>query len=162
MTIGIVGRDTDPVSAHRARWLGAAAGLGPTVAIGGWWALAGIGVSLADWLVSMGLIAAIAIGAGWITGPLAVDVSRSFAKATIGYALAVIATTTALSIVQAAADTISGGDLSIGGLAVAVVGRAAIGLVSIAYLILPALAFGALWAVVARGILATTERGRAI
>ena len=139
--------------AHRPRWIGAAAGLGPTAAIGAWWALAGIGVSLADWLVSMGLLAAIAMGAGWIAGPLAVDIPRSFAKATIAYAIAVIVTTTALSVVQAAADTITAGDISIGGLAVAVVGRSLIGVAGIAYLILPALAFGALWVVVARGMI---------
>ena len=137
----------------RSRWVGAAAGLGPTGVIGAWWAWSGVGAPVTDAIVSLGLLAAIAMSAGWIAGPLAAAVPRGLARAAIGYAIAVIAITLLLSLVQAGTDVISAGDISLGGLVTAVVGRALIGLAGTAYLILPALAFGAIWAVLVRMIL---------
>jgi len=142
----------------RSRWIGAAAGLGPTAAIGAWWAWVGIRVSFGDWLVSMGLLAAIAMSAGWIAGPLAAAARRGLAKATIGYAIAVIGATATLSIIQGGADSILTGDASIGGLAEAIVGQVLVAVAGIAYLILPALGLGVIWTMLARVILWATRR----
>ena len=144
----------------RARWIGAVAGLAPTAVIGAWWAWSGVGVSATDAMVSLALLAAIAMSAGWIAGPLAAAVPRALLKASIGYAIAVIGTTMALSVLQAAADTVAAGDASVGGLAGAIVDRALVGVAGIAYLILPTLAFGALWTLAARMIQRATGARR--
>ncbi len=145
----------------RARWIGTVAGLAPTAVIGAWWAWAGVGASTTDAIVSLALLAAIAMSAGWIAGPLAAADPRALLKASIGYAITVIGTTMALSVLQAASDTMSAGDASLGGLVGAVVARVLVGLAGVAYLILPALAFGALWTLTARTILRSTGGGRA-
>ena len=142
----------------RSRWVGAAAGLAPVAVIGAWWAWSGVGASATDAIVSLSLLTAIAMSAGWIAGPLAGASPPGLVKATIGYAIAVIATTAVLSLIQAGADTISGGDISPVGIVGAVVGRAVIALAGTAYLILPALGFGAIWTMAARMILRATSR----
>ncbi len=142
----------------RGRWMGALAGLAPTGVIAAWWVWTGIGVSTGGAIVSLGLLAAIAMTAGWIAGPLSVAVPRGPAKAVVGYAIAVIGTTSSLSIIQAGADQISAGDVSVGGLVTAIAGRALIALAGIAYLILPALFFGVVWVAVARLLLRLARR----
>jgi hypothetical protein len=135
-----------------ARWVGAAAGLGPTAVLGAFWLWTGVDVPITDVIASMTLAVLIAMSAGWIAGPLALAEPRSLGLATIGYAIALIATTAAASIVQAVADLIGSGGLTLGAIVGAIVGRAFVALAGVAYLIVPALIVGLVWVMVARAI----------
>ena len=90
------------------------------------------------------------MSAGWIAGPLAAAEPRSLIKAAIGYVIALLATNATLSIVRAIADTITAGGFDVVALVFSIVGRAFYAVASTAYLLIPAIALGLLWSVVAR------------
>jgi hypothetical protein len=136
------------------------AGLGPTAVLGVFWLWTGVDVSIAAVIASMALAAVIAMTAGWIAGPLAFAEPRSLGSATIGYAIALMATTASASIVQAVADVIATGDVTLGAIVGAVVGRALVAVAAVAYLIVPALVVGVVWVVVARAVLRAVVSGR--
>lgn len=137
----------------RARWRGALAGLVPALAIALLFALGGTAASPAQVAVSLGLVTAIAVTAGWLAGPLAARQPRRLLVAAFGYAIALIATTALLSIAQGAADAIVVGGLDPVAILTAVIGRAAVALAGTAYLIIPALVLGGAWSLAARGLM---------
>ena len=133
----------------RSRWTGALAGLVPAGAVSALFA-AGSSASPGEVAVSLGLVALIGMSAGWIAGPLAAAEPRSLIKAAIGYVIALLATNATLSIVRAIADTITAGGFDVVALVFSIVGRAFYAVASTAYLLIPAIALGLLWSVVAR------------
>ena len=146
--------ETEPLHAgRRARWLGALAGVVPTLAIAAVFALGRTTATSTEIAVSMALVALIAMTAGWVAGPLAADRSRRLLASAIGYALAYIAGSIALSVIQAAWDTAVADGFAPLAVATAVIGRALYGLAGTAYLITPALAVGLAWSVAARFLL---------
>ncbi len=92
------------------------------------------------------------MSAGWIAGPLAASEPRRLLKASMGYAIALIATNAGLAITQAIADTVAANGFDVFALVNATLGRAFYALVSTAYLLIPAIALGLVWSVVARAL----------
>jgi hypothetical protein len=137
----------------RTRWIGVVAGLGPTAVLGVFWLWTGVDVALTAAIASMGFAAVIAMTAGWMAGPLAVAEPRSLGSATIGYAIALIATIASASILQAMADVVAAGGVTPGAIAGAIAGRALVAVAAVAYLIVPALVAGVVWVLVARLVL---------
>lgn len=133
----------------RTRWVGAVAGLGPTAVLGAFWLWTGVDVPITDAIAPMALAAMIATAAGWIAGPLAFKEPSSFGAATIGYAIALIATIASASIVQAMADVVASGHITPGAISGAIAGRALVAVAAVAYLIVPALVVGVVWVAVA-------------
>jgi hypothetical protein len=136
-----------------ARWRGALAGVVPTLAIALVFAVGRTTATPTEIAFSMALVALISVTAGWVAGPLAAGRPRRLLVASIGYALAYVAASVALSTIQAAWDTWVAEGFAPFAVATAVVGRALYGLTGIAYLILPALALGLAWALAARGLM---------
>ena len=136
----------------RARWTGALAGLAPTGVIAALFAVRGSSASSGEVAGSLALVALIGITAGWIAGPLAASKPRRLIKASLGYAIALIATSAGLSILQAIAGTVAANGFDVFALVNAIVGRASYALVSTTWLLIPAMALGLLWSVVARGL----------
>ena len=134
----------------RARWTGALAGLAPTGVVGALFAVAGSSASPGEVAVSLALVALIGMSAGWIAGPLAASEPRRLLKASMGYAIALIATNAGLAIAQAIADTGAANGFDVFALVNAILGRAFYALASTAYLLIPAMALGLVWSVVAR------------
>lgn len=137
---------------ERARWTGALAGLAPTGVIAALFAVRGSSASSGEVAGSLALVALIGITAGWIAGPLAASKPRRLIKASLGYAIALIATSAGLSILQAIAGTVAANGFDVFALVNAILGRAFYALASTAYLLIPAMALGLLWSVVARGL----------
>ena len=137
---------------ERARWTGALAGLAPTGVIAALFAVGGSSASPGEVGVSLALVALIAMTAGWIAGPLAAEGPRSLIKAAIGYSIAFIAASATLSVGHAITDNLTAVGFDLGALVTAIVGRTALALAGTAYLIIPAMALGLLWSVVARGL----------
>lgn len=134
----------------RAR--GALAGLVPWLAVAALFARDGTAATPPEVAVSLGLVALITTSAGWLAGPLAAGPRRRPGVAAIGYAIAMLSTNAALAIIQAAADSIAADGLDVIALGTAVVGRAAVGLVGTAYMIVPALLAGLFWSPAAHGL----------
>jgi hypothetical protein len=135
-----------------ARSRGALAGIAPTLAIALLFATQGSTATPGEVAFALGLVAAIAVTAGWLAGPLAARRHARLVVVAIGYALALIATAAALSVVQGVWDawTTDGPDPL--ALASAIAGRALYALAATLYLILPALALGLLWTAATRGL----------
>ena len=136
----------------RARWTGALAGLAPTGAVGTLFAVGGSSASPGEVAGSLALVALIGMSAGWIAGPLAASKPRRLIKASLGYAIALIATSAGLSILQAIAGTVAANGFDRFALVNAIVGPAFYALVSTTWLLIPAMALGLLWSVVARDL----------
>ena len=136
----------------RARWTGALAGLAPTGAVGALFAVGGSSASPGEVAGSLALVALIGMSAGWIAGPLAASEPRRLLKASLGYAIALIATNAGLAIAQAIADTVAANGFDVFALVNAILGRALYAVASTTYLLIPAIALGLLWSVVARGL----------
>jgi hypothetical protein len=146
--------ETEPPHAgRRARWRGALAGVVPTLAIALVFVVGRTTATSTEIAFSMALVALISISAGWIAEPLAAGRPRRLLVASIGHALAYIAASVALSLIQAAWNAAAGGGLAPFNVAAAVVGRAAYGLAGATYLILPALVLGIVWSLAARGLM---------
>jgi hypothetical protein len=142
------------------RWLGGLAGLAPALAIAGLFAT-GTAATPGQVAISLGLVALITTSAGWLAGPLAATEPRHLLMAAFGYAIAVIAMNAVLAIAQAAVDTVANNGLDPIAVLTAVVGRAAYAVIaSAAYLILPALAAGGAWSLVARCMVRLDRRPR--
>ena len=133
----------------RSRWIGALAGLVPAGAVATLFAVSGSRAAPDQVVASLTWTAAIATVAGWIAGPVAVSEPRRLIRSSFAYAVAVIGTWTAWSIAQAGAQAIADDGLDIGTLLEAIGGRGAYSLVSAAYLLIPAVAMGSVWSVVA-------------
>jgi hypothetical protein len=134
--------------------------LAPALAIAGLFAT-GTAATPAQVATSLGLVALITTTAGWLVGPLAAAEPRRLLVAAFGYAIAVIATNAVLAIAQAAGDAVATNGLDPIAVLTAVIGRAAYAvIVSAAYLILPALAAGAVWSLLARGLVRLDRRSR--
>jgi hypothetical protein len=138
-------------SNRRSRALGAAAGLIPAGLLTLLFAISGSAAPLPDIAVSLGLVTLIATTAGWIAGPLTLA-RRSFLMSTIGYAIAFIVASSALSVIQAAADAVAEDGLDLVAVVVAIVGRAAVTTAGIAYLIVPAIVLGSAWSISAQSL----------
>ena len=137
--------ETEPPHAgRRARLRGALAGIVPTLAIAAVFLVGRTTATPREIVVSMALVGLIAITAGWIAGPLAAGTPRRLVVASIGYALAYIAATIALSVIQAAWDATTANGFA---------PLAVYGLAGTAYLIIPAIALGLAWALAARGLM---------
>ena len=134
------------------RWRGALAGLTPAGAVGVLFLVSGSEASAGQIALSLGLVTLIATSAGWLAGPLAVG-DRRFLVPVLGYAIALIATTVAISLVQAAGDVVSGTGLDPIAIVGAVAGRVIYGVASITYLSIPAIVLGAAWTIAARGLI---------
>ena len=134
------------------RTRGALAGLVPWLAVAALFVREGTTATPPEVAVSLGLVALITTSAGWLAGPLAAGPRRRLAVAAIGYAIAVLSTNSVLAIMQAAADSIAADGLDVIALVAAVVGRAALGLVGTAYMIVPALLAGVLWSLSAHSL----------
>ena len=145
--------------ATRPRWRGALAGLAPALAIALLFAT-GTGATPAQVAISLGLVALITTSAGWLAGPLAATEPRRLLRAAIGYAVALIAINALLAILQAAVDAVAAHGLDPIAVLTAIFGRAAVALYATAYLMLPALAAGAAWSLLARGLMRLDERSR--
>jgi hypothetical protein len=146
-------KNEPPQADRRARWRGALAGVVPTLAIAAVFLVGRTTATPREIVVSMALVGLIAITAGWIAGPLAAGTPRRLLVASIGYALAYIAATIALSVIQAAWDATTANGFAPLAVAAAVVGRALYGLAGTVYLIIPAIALGLAWALAARGLM---------
>ena len=142
---------TEVMGSRRSRWIGAVAGLIPASLIALLFAYSGSAASPSEVAVSLGLVALIATSAGWLAGPLA-GRPRRILVATIGYAIAFLATTAALSVLQGAADALAAHGLDPVAVVLAIVGRAAVAAAGIAYLLIPALVLGSVWSIAARGL----------
>lgn len=135
------------------RWRGALAGLAPAGSVALLFLVSGSDASAAQIALSLGLVTLIAMSAGWLAGPLALG-DRRFLVPTFGYAIALIASTVALSMVQAAGDVVvSGTGLDPLAIAGAVASRVLYGVASITYLMIPAIVLGAAWTIAARGLI---------
>jgi hypothetical protein len=149
-----ISTETEPPNAgRRARWRGALAGVVPTLVIALVFVVGSTTATPTEIIFSMALVALISVSAGWIAGPLAAGRPRRLLVASIGYALAYIAASVALSTIQAAWDTWAAEGFAPIAVATAVVGRALYGATGIAYLILPAVALGLAWSLAARGLM---------
>ena len=136
----------------RARWTGALAGLAPTGVIAALFAVRGSSASSGEVAGSLALVALIGITAGWIAGPLAASKPRRLIKASLGYAIALIATSAGLSILQAIAGTVAANGFDVFALVNAILGRAFYAVASTTYLLIPAIVLGLVWSVVARAL----------
>jgi hypothetical protein len=136
--------------AGNARLPGALAGLVPALAVAGLFAVSGSAATPPEVAVSLALVTLIAMTAGWFAGPLAAGERRRLVVAALGYAIAVIATTAVLSMVQGAWDIWT--TAAFDPIATAIAGRALSALVSTIYLIVPATVLGMIWSVTARGL----------
>lgn len=137
---------------QRARWRGALAGLLPVAVVSFLFVIGSTAATPSEVAVSLGLVALIGITAGWFAGPLAAGSRRRLLIASIGYALALIATTAALAIIQGTWETVAANGLDPLAIATAIVGRAFYSLAGTAYLIVPALLVGGAWSIAARGL----------
>jgi len=135
-----------------ARRRGALAGMIPTLAIALLFATGGTTATAAEVATSLALVALLAMVAGWVAGPLAAGESRRLLVAALGYAIALIAATASLSIVQGIGDRISADGLDPLGILTAIAGRAAYALAATFYLILPAIVLGVAWSLAACGL----------
>jgi len=135
-----------------ARWTGALAGLAPTGAVGTLFAVGGSSASPGEVAGSLALVALIGMTAGWIAGPLAASKPRRLLKASMGFAIALIATNAGLAIAQAIADTVAANGFDVFALVNAILGRALYAVAATTYLLIPAIVLGLLWSVVARGL----------
>lgn len=136
-----------------ARARGAVAGLAPTLVFVGIFAFGGSSEGSTQVAISLSLVGLIAMSAGWVAGPLAAGPRRRLLVGAIGYALAFIAATATLSLVQAAWDAIAAQGFDPFAIATAILGRALVALAGTAYLILPALGLGLAWSVAARWLM---------
>ena len=134
----------------RARWTGALAGLAPTGVIAALFAVGGSSASPGEVAGSLALVALIGMSAGWIAGPLAASEPRRLLKASLGYAIALIATNAGLAIAQAIADTVAANGFDVFALVNAILGRAFYAVAATTYLLIPAIVLGLVWSVVAR------------
>jgi hypothetical protein len=138
---------------HRAaRWRGALAGLVLVLVIALLFAVGSTTSTPEEVAVSLGLVTLIAATAGWAAGPLAAGEPRRLLVAAFGYAIAAIAATVSLSIIQGIGDAIAAEGLAPMAVAVAIFGRATYALAGTAYLIVPALVAGMAWSIAARGL----------
>lgn len=144
--------DRPPRRDRRARWRGALAGLVPTLGIGLLFVIGPTSSTAPEIAISLGLVALIAMTAGWFAGPLAAGAPRRLLVAAFGYALVLIATTAALTILQGTWETVATNGLDPLAIATTIAGRAFYALAGTAYLILPALVLGGGWSVAARGL----------
>jgi hypothetical protein len=142
-----------PQAGQRARLRGALAGVVPTFAIAAVFLVGRTTATRTEIVVSMALVGLISVTAGWIAAPLAAGRPRRLLVASIGYALAYIAATIALSVIQAAWDATTADGFAPVAVAAAVIGRALYGLAGTAYLIIPAFGLGLAWAIAARGLM---------
>jgi hypothetical protein len=134
------------------RWRGALAGLVPTLAIALLFVVGGTTATPPEVATSLALVALIATSAGWLAGPLAAGEPRRLAVAALGYAIALLATVAALSMVQAAWDSLAGNGVDPFAIVVAVTGRGLYAVAGAAYLIIPAIVLGAAWSLSAWGL----------
>jgi len=141
------------------RGRGAIAGLVPTLVIALLFAVGGTSATPLEVAWSLTLVALIAMTAGWLAGPLASGEPRRLLVATLGYAIALIVATASFSVIQGVGDAVAADRLDPIAILGAIVGRAVYALAGAAYLILPAIALGAVWSVAARG-LTTLSRSR--
>lgn len=137
--------DTEPRGNRRARRRGALAGLVPFGAIVLLFAVSGSFAPPSEVARSLAAVAAIAIVAGFLAGPLVVRRPHGHRLGVIGYALASIASTYVLALIQAAWETWTSHGLDPLAIAGAIGAQAAYGLISTLYLIIPALVLGAMW-----------------
>ncbi len=136
-----------------ARRRGAVAGLAPAIAVAVVFAVSGTGATPTGVATSLILVTLLAMAAGWIAGPLAATEPHRIVVAALGYAIALIAVVGALSIVQGVADAIaSNGFDPVAIVVTAVGGRVVYALAATFYLLLPAIALGALWSLGAHGL----------
>lgn len=145
--------------ATRPRWRGALAGLVPALAIALLFAT-GTAATPIQVAISLGLVTLITTSAGWLAGPLAAHEPRRLLVAAIGYAIALIAVNALLAILQAAVDAVATHGLDPIAVLTTIFGRAAVALIATAYLMLPALAAGAAWSLLARGLMRLDGRPR--
>jgi hypothetical protein len=136
----------------RNRWVGALAGLTPTLAIGLLFT-GGTTASPVEIATSMSLVALISMTAGWVAGPLASAAPRRLLVASFGYAIAYLGTTAALALAQAGWDAWVADGLDPVAILAATVWRAAGVLAGMAYLIVPAIVFGLLWSLTVRPLM---------
>jgi hypothetical protein len=134
------------------RWLGALAGLAPTLGVGLLFS-GGTAASPIEVATSMALVALISVAAGWLAGPLATARPRRLLVASFGYAIASLAATAVLALVQAAWDVWATNGLDPVAILAAVIWRAVGVFAGAAYLILPAILFGLLWSLTVRGLM---------
>lgn len=138
--------------AGNTRLPGALAGLVPALAVAALFAFSGSAATPPEVAVSLALVTLIAMTAGWFAGPLAAGEQRRLLVAAFGYAIAVISTTAALSMVQGAWDIWTTAAFEPIAIATALVGRALYALASATYMFGPAIVLGAGWSVAARGL----------
>ena len=131
-----------------SRTVGTVAGVAPALCIGLLFAASGSLAPDIDIAISLAAMALVSMAAGWAAGPFAA--SHGWVAGTCAYGASWILGLEALAMVQAAVDTWSTSGLDIGAILVTVVGRAAYGLISALYFLVPGLALGAVWIVVLR------------
>ena len=100
----------------------------------------------------MALVTLITCSAGWLAAPLLAGARSRLVVAAVGYAIAVLCTNAALAIIQAAVNSLDADGPDPVALIDAVVSRATVAVISIAYLIVPALIAGLLWSLAARAL----------
>jgi hypothetical protein len=135
-----------------ARRRGALAGLVPALSLALLLLIGPISSTPQEVAVSVALVVGLAMTAGWLAGPLATGQQRRLLLAAIGYALALIAATVTLSIIQGASETWAAHGPDLVALVVTIAGRGLYCLAGTAYLLVPALALGLVWGTAARGL----------
>ena len=138
--------------AGNTRLPGALAGLVPALAVAALFAFSGSAATPPEVAVSLALVTLIAMTAGWFAGPLAARERHRLPVAALGYAIALIATTAVLSMVQGAWDIWTTAAFDPIAIATVIAGRALYALASTTYMIVPAIVLGAGWSVAARSL----------
>ena len=128
------------------------AGLAPALAIGLLFTVSGSAAAPADVAASLAWVGLIMMTAGWFAGPLAAGELRRSLVAALGYAIALIATVVALSMIQGAWDSWTAAAFEPIAIGTAIAGRAPYAVASTIYLIGPAIVLGMIWTVAARGL----------
>jgi len=134
------------------RLRGGLAGLAPALILAGLFIASDPTTPLLDQALYLMPVAAIAVVAGAIVGPVAAGPRRRLTVGAFAFAVAILATTTTLSVAQGIGDVISSTGLDAVAIMAAAAGRAAVAMVSALYLLLPYAGLGFAWSLAARAL----------
>ena len=148
----VVMRFLVPAGDLAGRVRGAVAGLIVPVVVGVLTVFGGTTATPNEVVVSIVLVALLAMTAGWLAGPLVAGRQRRLLVAALGYAIALILATACLSLVQAGADSLAAHGPDPLALTTSVAGPAVAAAAGTAYLIVPAVVLGLAWSALARGL----------
>lgn len=136
----------------RARLRGGLAGAVPAAAIAALYAVSGTAAPSIEVISSLLAVTGIAVMAGIIAGPLAARPRRRLLRAGLGYAVAAIVVTGAMSVALGVVEALSTEGVDVVAIATAVMTRAGLALISAAYFLGPAIVLGLAWSLAAHAL----------